>query len=179
VARRQQAGEEVDRAVIIPGDNQERPAGPIEIGDRVFVASLQASGEVLAITPNGEADVQLGKFRLKLPAKRLELRQKAVKEPPPSSAVRMRTNTPAESPGLELDLRGDRVEEGLDKLDRYLNNASMARLPWVRIIHGKGTGAMRDAVRSVLKGHPLVRDSRTGDLGEGGDGVTVVRLVES
>jgi DNA mismatch repair protein MutS2 len=178
VTRRQQAGEEVDRAVIIPGNNQERLAGPIEVGDRVFVASLQASGEVLAITPNGEADVQLGKFRLKLPAKRLELRQKAVKEPAPGPAIRMRMNA-AESPGLELDLRGDRVEQGLDKLDRYLNDASMARLPWVRIIHGKGTGAMRDAVRNVLKGHPLVRDSRTGDLGEGGDGVTVIRLVDS
>jgi DNA mismatch repair protein MutS2 len=177
VARRQQAGEEVNREVLIPGDNPERIAGVIEVGDRVFVPSLQASGEVLAIAANGEVDVQLGKFRLKLPTKRLELRQKASKESPAPS-VRMRQNAQVESPGLELDLRGDRVEEGLDKLERYLNNASLARLPWVRIIHGKGTGAMRDAVRNILKNHPLVRQSRSGDGGEGGDGVTVVRLVE-
>jgi DNA mismatch repair protein MutS2 len=178
VARRQQAGEEVDREVIIPGESEERLAGPIEVGDRVFVSSLQASGEVRAISPNGEADVQLGKFRLKLPLKRLELRQKAAKQVPTSS-VQVRMNALPPSPGLELDLRGERVEEGLDKLERYLNNASLARLPWVRIIHGKGTGAMRDAVRNVLRGHPLVRESRTGEAGEGGDGVTVARLVGS
>jgi DNA mismatch repair protein MutS2 len=176
ISRRQQAGEEVNREVIVPGEASERLAGPIEVGDRVFVASLHASGEVLALHPNGEADVQLGKFRLKLPTKRLELRQKAVREPSERS-VTVRSGPLPESPGLELDLRGERVEEGLDKLERYLNNASLARLPWVRIIHGKGTGAMRDAVRTVLKGHPLVRESRTGEAGEGGDGVTVARLV--
>ncbi|HMN30660.1 MAG TPA: hypothetical protein PKE45_21085, partial [Caldilineaceae bacterium] len=72
ITRRQQAGEEVDREVIVPGESSERLAGPIEVGDRVFVASLRASGEVLSISPAGEADVQLGKFRLKLPVKRLE-----------------------------------------------------------------------------------------------------------
>jgi DNA mismatch repair protein MutS2 len=178
VTRRQQAGEEVDRDVIIPGESQERLVGQIEVGDRVFVPTLQAGGEVLAVSANGEADVQLGKFRLKLPLKRLELRQKAVKETL-STPIKFRGGALPESPGLELDLRGDRVEEGLDKLERYLNNASLSRLPWVRIIHGKGTGAMREAVRTALKNHPLVREARTGDMGEGGDGVTVARLMES
>lgn len=177
VNRRQQAGAEVNREVIIPGASDERLAGPIEVGDRVFVPTLQASGEVLSITPNGEVDVQLGKFRLKLPAKRLELRQKAVKENPSASSLSVRGGSLPESPGMELDLRGERVEDGLDKLERYLDNASLARLPWVRIIHGKGTGAMRDAVRTLLKGHPLVRDARFGEAGEGGDGVTVARLI--
>ena len=177
ISRRQQAGEEVNREVIVPGDESQQLAGPIEVGDRVFVPSLQASGEVLAITASGDVDVQLGKFRLKLPAKRLELRQKAVKETA-SATPSVRMGGLPESPGLELDLRGERVEEGLDKLERYLNSASLARLPWVRIIHGKGTGAMRDAVRSVLKGHPLIRDARFGEAGEGGDGVTVARLID-
>lgn len=178
VARRQQAGEAVERDVIVPGESADRPGGPIEVGDSVFVPSLQATGEVLSISPNGEADVQMGKFRLKLAVKRLELRQKAVKEPAPSS-VSMRSATLPPSPGLELDLRGERVEEGLDKLERYLNSAAMARLPWVRIIHGKGTGVLRDAVRNLLKGHPLIREARFGEPGEGGDGVTVARLVSS
>jgi DNA mismatch repair protein MutS2 len=176
INRRQQAGEEVNREVIIPGEASERLAGPIEVGDRVFVPSLQASGEVLSINPNGEVDVQLGKFRLKLPPKRLELRQKAVRENP-ERQLSVRLGAIPESPGLELDLRGERVEEGLDRLERYLNDASLARLPWVRIIHGKGTGAMRDAVRNALKGHPLIRETRSGEAGEGGDGVTVARLV--
>ena len=60
------------------------------------------------------------------------------------------------SPGLRLDLRGCLVEEALEKLDRYLDTASRAELPWVHIIHGKGTGALRRAVREVLTDHPLV-----------------------
>jgi len=181
IARREYSDQELNREVIIPGQAQERLAGPIEVGDRVWVASLQASGEVLAINERvGDADVQLGNFRLKLPVKRLELRQKALTATPiEASGIRIQAQNNQESPGMELDLRGARVEEGLDRLENYLNNAYMAQLPWVRIIHGKGTGAMRDAVRNILRHHPLVRDSRTGDQGEGGDGVTVARLINS
>ena len=84
-----------------------------------------------------------------------------------------------DSPGIELDLRGERVEAGLERMEQYLNNAYMARLPWVRIIHGKGTGAMRDAVRNSLRNHPLITQSRSGEQGEGGDGVTVAKLVNT
>ena len=105
-----------------------------------------------SIRPRSEADVQLGNFRLKLPLKRLELRQKAVKDvPPPRTNVAGGASPVGASPGLELDLRGERVEAGLERLERYLNDAYMARLPWVRIIHGYGTGAMRSAVRDVLQ----------------------------
>src|SRR5690606_21457703 len=82
-----------------------------------------------------------------------------------------------ESPGIEFDMRGARVEEGLAQLERYLDNAYLARLPWVRIIHGKGTGALRDAVRNLLRQHPAVSEFRAGGDGEGGDGVTVAKLV--
>ena len=70
-----------------------------------------------------------------------------------------------ESPGIELDLRGTRVEESLERTEKYLDNAYMARLPWVRIIHGKGTGALRDAIRDSLKGHPFVGEFRAGGPG--------------
>jgi len=178
LVRRRQATEEVNREVIVPGGATGHPTGPIEVGDRVWVASLQASGEVLALNEgSAEADVQLGNFRLKLPVKRLELRQKAVKEKETAAPrITVQANVAA-SPGLELDLRGERVDEGLDRLERYLNDAYMARLPWVRIIHGRGTGAMRSAVRDVLKSHPLVGSLRSGEANEGGDGVTVVKLV--
>ena len=72
-----------------------------------------------------------------------------------------------------LDLRGARVEEALDALSRYLDDASLAGLGSVVIIHGMGTGALRDAVRTAVSGHPLVASSRSGERGEGGDGVTV------
>jgi DNA mismatch repair protein MutS2 len=177
LVRRRQSTEEVNREVIVPGGATGHPTGPIEVGDRVWVASLQASGEVLALNEAAaEADVQLGNFRLKLPVKRLELRQKAVKEKE-TAGPRITLQTTVASPGLELDLRGERVDEGLDRLERYLNDAYMARLPWVRIIHGRGTGAMRSAVRDILKSHPLVGSMRSGEANEGGDGVTVVKLV--
>lgn len=178
LARRQRSDNAIDRKVVLPGRSEERMAGEIEVGDRVFVASLQASGDVLTVHEReGEADVQLGSFRLRLPLKRLELRQKAVRE---ESAPRVSIQSASvESPGMELDLRGVRVDDGLDKLERYLNQAYGARLPFVRIIHGRGTGAMRNAVREVLAAHPLVGTSRPGEGNEGGDGVTVAKLVQS
>jgi len=177
IARRQRNTEEVDTKVVRPSGDQ--MSGPIEVGDRVWVPTLQASGEVLTLNERaGEAEVQIGNFRLKLPVKRLELRQKAVRDEPPPR-INVQASGMVESPGIEFDMRGERVEEGIPKLERYLDNAYMARLPWVRIIHGKGTGALRDAVRNMLRQHPVVAEFRNGESGEGGDGVTVAKFVSS
>ncbi|HET7703736.1 MAG TPA: endonuclease MutS2 [Candidatus Limnocylindrales bacterium] len=75
-----------------------------------------------------------------------------------------------------LDLRGARVEEALDALDRYLDDAGLAGLDQVVVIHGLGTGALRDAVRVRAGAHPLVTSARPGERGEGGDGATVIKL---
>jgi DNA mismatch repair protein MutS2 len=75
-----------------------------------------------------------------------------------------------------LDLRGARVEEALSALDRYLEDGSLAGLERVTVIHGLGTGALRDAVRSAAAAHPLVKAVRAGERGEGGDGATIVSL---
>jgi DNA mismatch repair protein MutS2 len=75
-----------------------------------------------------------------------------------------------------LDLRGARVEEALDALERYLDDASLAGLPRVTVIHGMGTGALRDAVRTAAASHPLTGAVRAGERGEGGDGATIVSL---
>ncbi|HUG31228.1 MAG TPA: endonuclease MutS2 [Candidatus Limnocylindria bacterium] len=77
---------------------------------------------------------------------------------------------------MSLDLRGARVEEALSALEQYLEDASLAGLAKITVIHGLGTGALRDAVRSDSSVHPLVRAVRAGERGEGGDGVTVVEL---
>ena len=92
-----------------------------------------------------------------------------------SNAAALRLSR-ARTVASSLDLRGARVEEALEALDRYLDDASVAGLRSVTVIHGLGTGALRDAVRAAAAAHPLVRDARPGERGEGGDGATVVSL---
>ncbi|MDD2921757.1 MAG: Smr/MutS family protein, partial [Anaerolineales bacterium] len=80
------------------------------------------------------------------------------------------------SPGMEVDLRGLMAEDALDKLERYLEQAFLSGLPFVRIIHGKGTGRLRQAVREALRGHAYVNTFEEGGDKEGGEGVTVAKL---
>lgn len=76
----------------------------------------------------------------------------------------------------EVHLRQLTVDEALLKLDKYLNDAFMAGLYRVRVIHGKGTGTIRQVARAYLAKHPLVKSYRAGGYGEGGNGVTIVEL---
>ena len=85
------------------------------------------------------------------------------------------TNIP---PVNEVHLRQLTIDEALPKLDQYLYDAFMAGLYHVRVIHGKGTGTLRQIVRRELTKHPLVKSCRPGDYGEGGEGVTIVELAE-
>jgi DNA mismatch repair protein MutS2 len=78
---------------------------------------------------------------------------------------------------LQLDLRGQRSDEAAQELDRYLNDAYLAGLKSVRVVHGKGTGAVRRAVHELLNGHPLVRRFTTASREAGGEGATEVQLV--
>jgi DNA mismatch repair protein MutS2 len=78
----------------------------------------------------------------------------------------------------EIHLRRLTVDEALPKLDKYLNDAFMAGLHQVRVIHGKGTGTLRQVVREQLAKHPLVKSYRAGEYGEGGAGVTIAELVQ-
>ena len=78
----------------------------------------------------------------------------------------------------EVRLRKLTVDEALLKLDQFLNDAFMAGLYQVKVIHGKGTGTIREAARKYLDHHSLVKSYRPGDYGEGGSGVTIVELAE-
>ena len=148
------------------------PGRPIRVHDTVWVAPLRTTGEVLSIAGD-EAEVQIGPARTRMPVGDLELRAAPQPVPPPPiPQVR-----PAASPGTRLDLRGCTVEEALERMDRHLDAASRAALPWVRIIHGKGTGALRRAIRHALSDHPLVSGYQGGADNEGGEGVTVVQLI--
>jgi len=148
---------------------------PLSVGDVVWVEGLQASGEVIELDED-EAEVQVGRFRVKARLEELERRAVGGELPPVRERI-LTLDVQRPSPGIELNLRGLRVEEAIPRLDKYLNDAYLAGLPSVRIIHGRGTGTLRRAVREQLEGHPLVASYRPGDHHEGGDGVTVAELV--
>lgn len=158
-----------------PAPEESDLKGPIRPGDKVFVAQFGTVGDVVEVK-NGHVEVQLGHFRATAPLADVKLRAKA-ETPEPERSVDI--SAAAESPGMELDLRGQVTEEALLRLDQYLDQAFLAQLPWVNIIHGKGSGTLRQAVRQALRGHPLIASYRPGEAGEGGEGVTVARLALS
>jgi DNA mismatch repair protein MutS2 len=84
--------------------------------------------------------------------------------------------SPSKDAKSELHLRRLTVDEALFRLERFLNDAFVADLPTVLVIHGKGTGTLRQAVREELKSHPLVKSFRPAELEEGGNGATIVEL---
>jgi len=163
------------------------PQEPLGLGDTVWVAGLQANGEITELAGD-EAEVQVGSFRIRAKMGELELRGRAADPSTGPSSLRGDLRAGPEvreqavsvprvgSPGLELNLLGQTIEEVLPRLDKYLNDAYLARLPQVRIIHGKGTGALRRAVRDFVTSHPLVASWRPGDRYEGEEGATVVEL---
>jgi len=158
-------------------DPQPPAPGTLSRGDKVFIPQFNTVGEVVGVQ-NKQVEIQLGAFRSTIPLTGVVLREKAAPRELESSYSSVKVPT-VESPGMELDLRGQVTEEALLRLDQYLDQAFLARLPWVRIIHGKGSGALRQAVRQELNGHPLVSSYRPGDESEGGEGVTVVKLALS
>ena len=149
------------------------PSDSLEVGDTVHIASLDQSGKLLSVGGQ-EAEVGIGGFRLRTSVDDLEFRSKPAKPEPTEERTIGRPQV--SSPGVELDMRGWRAEEVAPSLDKYLDNAYLAGLPWVNLIHGKGTGVLKRVVREFVSGHPLVASHRAGDLGQGGDGVTIVQL---
>jgi DNA mismatch repair protein MutS2 len=121
---------------------------------------------------NGEATIAAGPLRVRIPLGDLEI-VAAAPSSIPGETIRPQAHRFIPT---SLDLRGARVEEALDSLDQYLNDAALAEASKVTIIHGHGSGALRDALRAQLRDHPLVKSWRPGERGEGGDGATIVEL---
>lgn len=152
-------------------------------GTRVFLPSLQAHGTVTNLGEE-DADVQVGVLRIRArlsdlvptpdtsPGENLERFTSYHRK---ESSTRVEGLLPV-SPGIELNLRGQRAEDALQALERYLEAAYLVGLPFVRIVHGKGTGKLRQVIRAALKHHTYVKSYESGGDSEGGEGVTVVKL---
>jgi DNA mismatch repair protein MutS2 len=170
--------EEVVSAFSVPAPTPKRaePARPgerIVVGDQVYVPSLNQYGEVVAV--GSDLVVQMGAFRINLAPDQVELQARSVPTPEPRSQTSI-VLPEVESPGIEVHLRGMRAEEALDKLEKYLDRAYLAGLPYVRVVHGKGTGTLRKLARDYLQHSPLVVSFQTAEPGEGGEGVTIAKL---
>ena len=154
---------------------QKTERGPLKPGERVMVRKLKTEGVVTSANDD-EIEVQVGMLRMRLKPQEVERKtapdfSAPVEAPKPTAG---KTQLPSvASPGMELDLRGMRVEDALDKLDTYLEQGYLSGLPFGRIIHGKGTGVLRQAVRDVLQHTHLVKRWEQGGEKEGGDGVSV------
>ncbi len=160
----------------LPPEPEPEPVGDLVKGDTVLVRSVRQKGTVLEpADTNGQVQVQVGLLRLSVPVADLG----RVREPLLTITRVPDTVRLARGPvPNELHLRGLRVDAALYELDRYLDQASVARHERVRIVHGKGTGAVKNAVHERLREHRLVKSFRLGEHGEGDGGVTVVELGE-
>ncbi|MGE5574439.1 MAG: endonuclease MutS2 [Bacteroidota bacterium] len=155
-------------------------SGDVATGATVYVSRLGRPGRVVSPPRDGEdVEVQVGAMRLFVSPKDLaviEEERPSAESPFGGVFIAPVAREKATTVSSELDLRGLTVEEALAEVDKYLDDACLAGLPRARIIHGKGTGALRQAVREFVRSHPHVSGFEPGGPGEGGDGVTVVAI---
>lgn len=159
----------------LPEPVRQGAAGDIRAGDYVLISSINQRGTVLN-APDQEGSVQVQVGAMKLTVKHSDLVKSNNPEHKPKKERAHTYLEKARAISKELDLRGKMADEALILLDRYLDDARLVGLESVRIIHGKGTGALRAAVRDYLKGSNYVSAFRDGLREEGGFGVTVVEL---
>lgn len=147
---------------------------PLKPGDEVMVLSLNRQGELIEQTKNGEWMVQLGMMKVNIKPEDLQYLRKSVqkKETKKGQMVHKRNS----HVGIQLDLRGERYEDAMLMLDKYFDDVLLAGYQTITIIHGHGTGALRQGVHKYLKQNKHVASFRFGGAGEGGTGATIVEL---
>ncbi|HLQ73679.1 MAG TPA: endonuclease MutS2 [Bacillota bacterium] len=146
----------------------------LSVGDDVQVLTINQKGTVVDRVKKNEFVVQVGMMKMTVGRKNLQFlsRQKPFSETETVTTV----DSSAAHVKQELDLRGERYEDALHRLEKYVDNALLANYPSVTIIHGKGTGALRTGVQQFADSHPHVTSHRSGREGEGGSGVTVMEF---
>lgn len=153
---------------------EKKPTRAAIVGDTVEIISMGVKSEVISVNPDGSLELKAGIMTVK--AKQNEVSviegQSLKKKAAVSGGTAIRTVSVAS----EIDLRGMESLEAVSAAEQYIDNAVMAKLKSVRIIHGKGTGALRAAVQQMLKRNKLVKSYRLGRFGEGESGVTIVEL---
>ena len=151
-----------------------RNKAPLKAGDEVMVLSLNRQGELIEKTKYGDWMVQLGMMKVNIKEEDLEYLRQSVKKK--DSGKGKMIHKRITNVGIQLDFRGDRYEYAMLRLDKYMDEVLLAGYQTVTIIHGHGTGALRQGVHKYLKKNKHVASFRFGGAGEGGTGATVVEL---
>ncbi len=172
------AKEKIDEETLPFENNEVLKMEDITEGDLVFVKSFKRQGIVIQKDENrGKVVIQMGSIRATLPLtdiSKTEIKNTVKAEP--SGSSQQRIEIPDVQVPMKLDLHGYTVEEAIDALDKYLDSAYLVGLPFVYIVHGKGSGALRNAIMEYLRKRAHVAHFRTGSMNEGGLGVTIVYL---
>ena len=163
-----------------PKKQAKQPKLKVNVGDKVRVKKLNRFGEVTAIKPRGKTPLQILVGNMQMQAAYHEIDSVHPKQETSnlSTSVLDIQYSKSNTISSELNIRGLLVKEALDLTDKYLDDAYLAGIPTVRILHGKGTGALRKAVHDELRGNPHVTQYRLAPLSQGGEGVTVVTFKE-
>ena len=154
----------------------------IQIGDRVKVMTLNQNGEIIGLPDSrGEMMVQVGPMKMKCKAKDLKIiidgrKKKKPKITSSRSTYASLYKSKTQNIKTSVNVQGENLEDALDKVSKYIDDAMMAHLEEVTIIHGRGGGILKKGIHQMLRDNPMVKEYRKGAYSEGGDGVTVVKL---
>lgn len=178
----QKARQRIEKYDRFAAKKEVKPAGPapkteeIEVGKTVFLPKLGQSGKVVTL-PDGDGNmrVQVGALAVTVNRRDITLKSGAVLVDKADKPKKTGTIVLASAPsGLSCDLRGLMAHEAIAEADKYLDSAYGSQMKSVTLVHGAGSGALRNAIRDWLRENPVVEDFRPGKPMEGGDGVTVV-----
>lgn len=181
INRRRNVRQPASSAIRLDLPDIPRPnvAGVVSVGDQVRVRPLDREGQVMALSDDGgSAEVHVGNFKMKVPLDELERvgRVPVAAAAPPAANRSVWNISQRVAPSSQFDIRGWRADQVAPELEQYLNDAYMTGLTSVRIIHGKGTGVLRQVVRDYLRASALIKQFETADPREGGDGATIAYL---
>ena len=166
--------------IAVPENYKPVTADMLKVGDLVKVLSLGQNGTILSLPDGkGEISVQVGKIKVNAALKNIMLLSQGTKKQPeklPKTKYASIYKDKARNVSLSINVRGKILEEALAEVDKYIDDAFMAKLEKVTIIHGRGEGILRRGIQEMLSKNKHIKEFRDGHFNEGGNGVTVVSL---
>lgn len=181
-ARAKQALREEERKLAPKGQSLKKKTTKeipkeLTLGETVRVLTMDAEGQVLTLPDkNNQISVQVGILKMTVGLDEIEKVSQDRVEKGQTSMSKMLRERRQEDISNRLDLRGDRLDKAVVKVERFIDSSILSNMKTIEIIHGKGTGSLRAGITELLKSHPMVKTFRLGSIKEGGDGVTIVEL---